>query len=94
MNKKTIFIIIGAVVLVAIVACILFFFMGTKKLTCKSSQGNITLRYSKDNIVGYTAKNINYDLDGQQKIAEKIGVDAYLEQFKQWFANNTDGTCK
>ncbi len=94
--KKTIIIIISCIIglcaLVGIIIGITYF--TSSKLVCKSTQGNITIMYNDKAIKGYTAKGIRYDLSGQQAIAEKIGVDAYLEQFKQWFANNTDGTCE
>ena len=38
-------------------------------------------------------KGISFDYDGQKKIAEQIGVDAYLTEFATWFGNNTTGTC-
>jgi len=51
--------------------------------------------YNENQITGYKATgSISYDLDGQQKIAENIGVNTYLEQFKEWFRTNTSGTCK
>ena len=96
MNKKAFFITIGfvAFIIVAIAGIVILIIANTKELKCKSSQGNITLRYSKNDIIGYTAKNMTYDLDEQKEYAKKIGIDAYLEEFKEWFANNTDGTCK
>ena len=50
--------------------------------------------YTKKQITGYTAKGITYDLDGQKEYAKKVGVDAYIEEFSEWFKNNTTGTCK
>jgi len=49
--------------------------------------------YNDETITGYTSSNITYDLDGQKAIAEKIGIDAYIEQFSTWFEENTSGTC-
>ena len=50
--------------------------------------------YNDKTIKGYTAKNISYDLDGQKKIAEEIGIDTYISQFNEWFTSSTNGTCK
>lgn len=96
MNKKALFITLGFVgaIILVIALFVVFFFANTKKLVCKSTQGNITLRYTKKEIVGYTAKNMTYDLDEQQQYSREIGVDAYLKEFTEWFENNTDGTCK
>ena len=96
MNKKALFIIIGTIVAIVLIGVLFFVlvFKDTKKLECKSSQGNITLRYNDKKVVGYTAKNFTYELDAQNKIASQVGIDAYIEQFKLWFANNTDGTCE
>lgn len=85
-------IVVGCVILAAIILGVTY--ITSKKLVCKSSQGDITLMYDKDNIKGYTANKITYDLEGQQEIAKQIGIEEYLEQFKKWFSNNTDGTCK
>lgn len=49
--------------------------------------------YNDDKIVGYSAKNITYDLVQQQDYAEKVGIDSYMEEFSTWFESNTSGTC-
>ena len=89
---KKALIIIGGIVLVIVIAFIVVF-SNSKKLVCKSKEGNITLMYNSKGITGYTASNMTYDLDGQQEVAKQIGVDAYLEEFTEWFSNNTTGTC-
>ena len=56
--------------------------------------GDLSLTLNNDkNIVGYSANGIKYDFEGQKKVAEKIGVEAYMEQFSNWFSTNTTGTC-
>lgn len=82
-----------AIVVIALVIIGITYFT-SDKLVCKSDEGNITIMYNDKKIKGYTANGITYDLEGQQKIAEQIGVDEYLSQFKDWFSNNTTGTCK
>lgn len=94
---KKILTIIGAIVVILVilfVAIFAFTSLTSKKLVCKSDQGNITIMYNDEKITGYTANNISYDLDGQQKIAEQIGIEIYLDQFESWFYTNTTGTCK
>lgn len=94
--KKTLMI-IGGIVLgfialgVAIFTIVSF---TSEKMRCKSSVGDITIMYNDETITGYTAKDINYDLDGQKSIAERIGVKAYLDEFEDWFEDNTGGFCK
>ena len=66
----------------------------SKKIVCKSNEGNITIRYNDKTIVGYSATKLAYDMEGQKTIANKIGIDAYIEEFKTWFKTNTTGTCK
>lgn len=86
-------IVVGIVVLVAII--LVFVSVTSEKLVCESKEGNITIMYTDEKITGYTATGgITYDLDAQQKIAEQIGVEEYLNQFKTWFNINTTGTCK
>ena len=89
------YIIIGivALVIIAIVIIAVVFATG-KKLKCTSSQGDITLIYNDKTITGYKGKNIGYDLEEQQEYAKLIGVEKYLDEFTEWFEDNTDGTCK
>lgn len=89
----TVLAIIGGIVVFA-VAIIFIVSAVSRKMVCTSPEGDITLMYNSKKIVGYTAKNITYDLEGQQKIAEKIGVEEYLKEFDDWFGANTSGSCK
>ena len=65
----------------------------TNKFVCESKEGNITLMYDENGIIGYTATNIEYELEEQQEIAKEIGIDAYLEEFNDWFESHSTGTC-
>lgn len=88
--------IIGAIVIGFVLLFMLAFgllSLGTEKLICKSSEGSITLNYDKSGIRGYTAVGMSYDLDGQQEYAKKVGIDAYLSEFSDWFSENTSGEC-
>jgi len=89
---KKVLIIIGSVLLIMIIIFVIVF-RTSNKLVCKSKEGNITIMYNDKNIVGYSANGIKYDFEGQKKVAEKIGVEAYMEQFSNWFSTNTTGTC-
>lgn len=93
--KKVLMIIGGIVVIITVLFIIMFVFTSatSKKLKCKSKEGNITLMYNDKTITGYTASNISYDLDGQKEIASQIGIDNYIDQFITWFETNTTGTC-
>jgi len=64
------------------------------KLVCKSDEGNITLYYNDEKITGYTAWNIEYNIDTQNTFIEKSGIDVYLTDFTTWFETNTTGTCE
>lgn len=93
---KKVLMIIGAVVLFFVVFGVVIFTIisvNSKKLVCKSDEGNITIMYNKKTITGYNAKGMSYDLDGQKDYADKIGIDAYIEEFENWFKTNTTGTC-
>lgn len=93
--KKTLMIIGGIVVGLVVLGVIIFFVISvsSKKLVCKSDKGNITIMYNDKTLTGYTAKGISYDLDTQKSYAEKIGIEAYLEEFSTLFSNNTTGSC-
>lgn len=47
-----------------------------------------------EKITGYTATGMTYDMDAQNKIAERYGIEAYLEDFSDWFDEHTDGACQ
>ena len=100
-NPLVIILIVGGVFLLGIVGIVALVLMlilnvsnNSNKLVCESKEGNITLMYDDSGIIGYTQMGIEYDLDGQQKYAEKVGVEAYLDEFTDWFEKNTSGTCK
>lgn len=94
--KKVLMIIGGIVVglIIIVVAIFAITSFSSKKLKCTSDEGEITIMYNDETLTGYTAKNITYDLNGQKEIAEQIGVEEYLDQFTDWFEENTSGTCK
>lgn len=93
--KKVLTVIGGLfLVLVIVVAIILIVTsLTSKKLVCKSNEGNITIMYNDKTITGYTAKGITYDMDVQKQIAEQIGIESYITQFESWFKTNTTGSC-
>lgn len=93
--KKTLMAIGGIFVGIIVLVVVIFGITSatSKKLVCKSAEGNITIMYNNKNITGYTAVGMSYDMDGQKKVAKEIGIDAYIEEFKNWFSNNTSGSC-
>lgn len=96
-NTKTLAIIIGATVAgIVIIGLIAYFIMNrnVSKMTCKSDLGDITIKYNEKTLTGYYASKIKYDFDGQKAIADKIGVETYLQEFDNWFADKAGGTCQ
>ena len=93
--KKTLMIIGGFVVGIVILGIVIFsvIYTTSKKMVCKSDEGNITIMYNDKTLTGYTANGISYDYDGQKKYADQVGVDTYLTEFATWFSKNTTGTC-
>lgn len=65
----------------------------SNKLECKSEEGNITIMYNEEDILGYTASKMSYDLEQQKDYAKQVGIEAYLDEFNTWFEKNTSGTC-
>lgn len=94
---KNILMIIGGIVvflIILVVIIVLVVSLTSKKMVCKSSEGNITLSYNSKTIVGYVATGgVSYNLSGQKAYAEKVGIDIYLDEFATWFKENTSGTC-
>jgi len=89
--KKVLMIIGGIVVLFVLIFVVIS--VTSKKMVCKSDQGNITIMYNNKTITGYTASGLSYDFDEQKKLADEIGSEAYLNQFENWFKTNTTGSC-
>ena len=89
---KKLLMVIGGLVVLGIVVLIIVS-ATSKKMVCKSDEGDITIMYTNKGITGFVANGITYDLDGQQDYAEQVGIDAYLDEFATWFGNNTTGTC-
>ena len=97
-KKLNIFAIIGIFFGVMIVVGIIIFAvvsLTSKKLVCKSSQGNITIMYKKDKLTGYKLNGyLTYDLDTAKQYVQQNGIDKYLDAFKSYFEVNLNGTCE
>ena len=93
---KKILMIIGGIV-VGLIALIVIIFtvvrLTSQTLACTSDEGNITLMFNDRTIRGFTARGMGFNLDEQRAYAEQIGMEAYIEEFSQWFSSNTTGTC-
>lgn len=66
----------------------------TQKLVCESSGASITILYNGNDISGYSAYGMSYDLEGQRDYASQVGLEAYLFEFQEWFKSSTDGVCE
>ena len=86
-----IFLVVGIVLAIA--------FNNNDKMTCTSTYATadnmtITLYFNEEEIVGYSAVNMDYDLDEQQAYSKRVGVQKYLQEFEKMFENDFAGTCK
>lgn len=84
-------IVVGIFALAAIIITVVS--INSKKLECTSNRGSITIMYNDDTINGYATNGLSYNLDDQKAYAERIGIEAYLEEFIDLFESNTGGTC-
>ena len=84
--------IIGAII-VLIIVILSIASSKADKLVCKSSEGNITIKYNESGIIGYAASGISYDLETQKQTAKQMGIEEYLVEFNKWFTTNTSGSC-
>lgn len=88
--------IIGGIAIVAIILFLAVLWIvssNSNKLVCKSSSGNITIMYNNSTITGYKSFGMSYDIDQQRHVANQMGIDNYISQFKTWFETNTTGSC-
>lgn len=102
MNKKIILrniliVLFSISMLVIIIGGIIYLlytsFTNSSKLVCKSETASITLLYDENNLNGFFTNGVEFDLDLQQELAEDLGIDEYLIQYKEWFESNQNGTC-
>lgn len=94
--KRTMIIIMIIMILFIIVLGIMSYNQNklpVDKMVCKSSTGSITLTFTVEELLEYDSNKIDYDFKEQKKYAEEIGIDAYLDEYSNWFSNNTDGEC-
>lgn len=93
--KKVLMIIGGIVLAIAVLGGIIFAVISltSSKMKCTSSNGNITIMYNDERITGYSASGMSFDLDAQNIYAKQMGIEAYLDEFEDWFVDNTGGTC-
>lgn len=104
-NVKKIIIIAVIIILVLIIVGAVIIMMTSSqssssienrnKLVCNSEQGNLTIFYNNENLTKYEADNLTFDIDGQNKIVDEIGVRTWIEDFSLWFRMNMkDGICE
>ena len=87
---------IGGIILSFIILFIAIFSItsaNSNKLICNSSNGKITIMYNTKTITGYTASGMSFNLDSEKEHAKEIGIDNYIQEFSNWFKNNTGGNC-
>ena len=96
-NPLTIILIIFGVFIGIIILIVVSLFTvvsnSSNTLVCTSDKGDITLIYNENEIIGYSASGITYDLDDEKEVSKKIGISAYLEEFNNQFELNTGGKC-
>lgn len=95
--KTNVPVVIALTVIVLVVAgYFVFAFLdtATSKMVCESNMGTISITYNKTTIVGYKSDKITYNLYEQRTYADEVGIKQYLDEFEQWFQENTQGTCK
>lgn len=63
-------------------------------LKCESDSGRVNLGFSGNQMITYSAFNYDFDFDTEKARANKIGKDAYIEEFNKSFVSNTvNGHC-
>lgn len=94
--NKWFLVVCGAVIL-SVVVMVVFVLVNdgdnSKQLVCQSNEGNITLVYDNNTVVGFTASTYTYDLLSEKERAEEMGVEKYIDEFASIFNTNTMGTC-
>ena len=63
------------------------------KLVCTATEGDITITFTDDEITGYDARGVTYDMEKQGDLYKQYGKTVYMDTFNQWFEDNTSGSC-
>ena len=84
--------VVGLIFFLAGTLCMLY--LHSKRLVCKSEYSSITIIYDKVGLIGYSSKKYSYDFFKEQKRAKKIGVQKYIQSFRDSFQSSTGGSCK
>ena len=66
----------------------------SNKLICKSNNGKVTIYYDENGITGNSTTNFKYEYSDEKKRAQELGIHEYLNQYKTWFENTTNGECQ
>ena len=85
-----------SVIVVLIIGCFIAnaIINGGKKLVCTSKKGDITLFYNNKKIKKYKVRNMKFDIEDQNEYFKEVGSKKYLEEFSEWFKDNSDGECE
>lgn len=99
-NKKIVLVIFGIVIAIIVIGLSVFLYtsLTSKKMVCKSSYGDFTLKYKGSKITGYSAsgtfgEQIDFDINEQNDYVKESGIDNYLNTFSEAFISATGGTC-
>ncbi len=80
--------------IIIIISFIINYFIKYDVLICRSKEGNIILVYDNNELVNFgTTRNMSFNFINQNSYVEKIGIESYINSFKNSFENNTNGKC-
>ncbi len=88
--------IIGGV-LVAIIAMIFIAFAiirtSSNRIECKSEEKSLTVYFNNETIIGYSAKNVNFNIDTAKNTVNLSGIDDYVSTLQTWYETYVGGKC-
>lgn len=96
-KKKKILVIVAVISVLAIALVSVFIWLVFFKqfsLICSSDKGDITIYYNHSKITDYKSNGMELNIEGQNKIFERLGSDEYVRQFKDWFKESSGVDCK
>ncbi len=88
--------IIGGV-FVAIIAMIFIAFAVIKsssnRIECTSKGKSLTVYFNNETITGYSAKNVNFNIDTAKNTVSSSGIDNYVKTLQTWYETYVGGKC-
>ncbi len=85
---------IFVVIVIMVIVALSIIKVSSNKILCKSDGKSLTVYYNNETIVGYSAKNINFNTNIAKNAINAVGIDNYISSLETWYELSASGKCK